>query len=76
MKAKSSSARGSRAKKSGGARPAAAKATRTFSGKRYKKNTCSATKTAATATAKKVRSKGKAARVVKTKVGYCVYTRG
>lgn len=43
-----------------------------LSGMTYKKHSCSTTKTAAKATAKKLRAKGKLARVV----GTCVYTRG
>lgn len=78
-KAKSTSrskASGSRAKKSGVKASAAPKATRTFGGVRFSKNSCGKTKTAAKKTADNLRAKGKKARVVKTKVGYCVYTRG
>lgn len=43
-----------------------------FSGVNYKHHSCSTTKAGAKATAKKIRSTGKKARVV----GKCVYTRG
>lgn len=43
-----------------------------LSGMTYKKHSCSTTKTGAKAAAKKLRAKGKLARVV----GKCVYTRG
>ncbi|MEM1326149.1 MAG: hypothetical protein AAGI23_09360 [Bacteroidota bacterium] len=48
------------------------KATRKFNGKVYRRNSCSKTKTAAKAKAKRLRASGKKARVV----GTCVYTRG
>lgn len=61
--------------------PAAAKGpkkTRVINGVRYKHDSCSNTKTAASSTAKAYRAKGpkKKARVVKVGGKYCVYTRG
>lgn len=52
--------------------------TKKFGGKTYTKSTCGKTKTAAKATAKRVRKSGKNARVVKDpKTGrHCVFTRG
>ena len=54
----------------------ASPATKTFGGEKYAKKACSATKTGAKSTAKKLRTAGKAARVVKAGKGYCVYSRG
>lgn len=78
-KAKSSRSKttgGSRATKKGVKASAAPKATKVFGGVRFTKKACGKTKTAAKATADSLRKKGKKARVVKTTVGYCVYTRG
>lgn len=53
-----------------------AKKTRVFGGKRYTHNSCSRTKTDAKKRAKRLRDKGKKARVVKIGSKHCVYTRG
>ena len=49
--------------------------TKTIGGKRFTKSTCSSTKTGANSAAKRIRGKGKTARVVKNPTGgYCVYS--
>jgi hypothetical protein len=50
--------------------------TRKFGGKVYAKVGLFATKAEANAVAKRHRSKGNLARVVKEQAGYCVYSRG
>lgn len=43
---------------------------------RFKKSTCHKTKTDAQKAAESKRARGARARVIKSKTGYCVYTRG
>lgn len=68
---------GTKARSGKAGKAAASPAAKTFGGKRYTKKGCSATKTGAKATAKKLRDAGKNARIVKGGPGrYCVYARG
>lgn len=56
--------------------PSVGAATLMLGGKRYKKASCHKTKTDAKNAAKSKRNAGALARVVKSGVGYCVFSRG